>query len=250
MSSTKTKIYIIGQFNNKEIFSQLEKTFGDWFFGQGHQAKSPKITSQNTWSMIDRQGAHQSTMKIAMHISDFSIKDYTPLIVVNALLGGTFISRITTNIREDKGYSYSPISQLSIDRKYCFWTQTADVSTEVTVESLKEIFLEINKLTRYAPSFKELDGMVAHLSGLHIIRFSTPRSIIAQLFFADKIGIKRSFFESYITNLRQLTPEFVHEQINRSFNKEYFIAVAGDKKIVYEEISKLKQFKKIKELIF
>tara|TARA_Y100000748_G_scaffold203398_1_gene170367 strand:- start:250 stop:756 length:507 start_codon:yes stop_codon:yes gene_type:complete len=167
--------------------------------------------------------------------------------MINALLGGTFISRITTNIREDKGYSYSPISQLSVDKQYCFWTQSADVSTEVTKESFQEIFFEINRLTQKAPSSKELNGMITHLSGLHLIRFSTPRSIISQLFFADKLNIQRSFFESYISILRDFTPQSIFDQVNKSFNDNYFIAIAGDKKNIYEKICKLKYFRKVNE---
>ena len=96
------------------------KYIGDWEFGNGNAVKRPKLTQQNTWSLIDREEAHQSTIKLAMRLNNFSIDDYPRLIMINALLGGTFISRITTNIREDKGYSYSPISQLSVDKKYCF----------------------------------------------------------------------------------------------------------------------------------
>jgi len=247
IDSSKTKIYLLGKFDSNQVDKQLENSFGDWVFGHGNKMKSPKLTQKNAWSLIDREEAHQSTIKIAMRLNDFSIDQYPSLILINALLGGTFISRITTNIREDKGYSYSPISQLSVDKKYCFWTQTADVSTEVTKESFQEIFFEINRLTKTAPSVKELNGMITHLSGLHLIRFSTPRSIIAQLFFADKLGIQRSFFESYISMLQNLTPKMIFEQVNKSFNENYFIAIAGDKKNIYEKIHKIKYFTKIKE---
>ena len=89
--------------------------------------------------------------------------------------------------------------------------------------------------------------MITHLSGLHLIRFSTPRSIIAQLFFADKLAIKRSFFESYISILRDFTPQSIFDQVNKSFNDNYFIAIAGDKKNVYDKIRKLKYFRKVNE---
>ena len=247
IDSTKTKVYVIGNFDINQIDHQLENSFGDWGFGNGNTVKRPKLTQQNTWSLIDREEAHQSTIKLGMRLNNFSIDDYPRLIMINALLGGTFISRITTNIREDKGYSYSPISQLSVDKQYCFWTQAADVSTEVTKESFQEIFFEINRLTQKAPSSKELNGMITHLSGLHLIRFSTPRSIISQLFFADKLNIQRSFFESYISILRDFTPQSIFDQVNKSFNDNYFIAIAGDKKNIYEKICKLKYFRKVNE---
>ncbi len=247
IDSSKTKIYLLGKFDMHQVDEQLDNSFGDWNFGYGKKIKPPKLTEDNTWSFINREDAHQSTIKLAMRLNNFSLKQYPSLILINALLGGTFISRITTNIREDKGYSYSPISQLSVDKKYCFWTQTADVSTEVTQESFKEIFFEIKRLTKKAPSIKELNGMITHLSGLHLIRFSTPRSIISQLFFADKLEIQRSFFESYISALQDLTSQMIFDQVNESFNDNYFIAIAGDKKNVYEKICNLKEFASVNE---
>jgi len=52
--------------------------------------------------------------------------------VTNSLLGGSFASRVTSNIREQKGYTYSPRSVLSSRYHDAYWAQTADVSTEVT----------------------------------------------------------------------------------------------------------------------
>ena len=58
--------------------------------------------------------------------------DYVPLEVTNYLLGGSFHSRITMNIREAKGYTYSPFSMISSRPKDAFWAEVADVTTNVT----------------------------------------------------------------------------------------------------------------------
>lgn len=247
LNSSKTSIYIVGQFNRTEVTHTLEKLLGEWDSNKGKEIKSPVIAKNNQWSFIDRENAHQSTLKIAIKMNNFSLNDYHALIAINGLLGGTFISRITTNIREDKGYSYSPISSMHISKKYCLWIQNADVSSEVTCESLKEIFYEIRRLYSKPPSTAELSGMVTHLSGLHLIRFATPRSIINQLFFLDKLGLDRGFYESYISNLKQLTPKKIIEQMHKSFNENYIIAIAGDKKLLYEKTKSMKEFTNISE---
>ena len=74
----------------------------------------PKPSSTRVVHVIDRPGAPQSTVILGVPTVDPSSPDFIPLTVMDALLGGAFASRITKNIREDKGYTYSPYSELSV----------------------------------------------------------------------------------------------------------------------------------------
>ena len=103
----------------------------------------PKPVSARSIHLIDRPGAAQSTLNIGLPVIDPSNPDYVPLLVTNTLLGGSFASRITSNIREQKGYTYSPFSQVSIRYRDGYWIEVADVTTNVTGPSIKEIFGEI-----------------------------------------------------------------------------------------------------------
>jgi len=71
--------------------------------------------------------------------------DYFPLQVTNMILGDIFFT-ITSNIREDKGYTYSPNSSITNTYRSAYWVQVADVSTDVTGASIKEILYEIHRL--------------------------------------------------------------------------------------------------------
>ena len=59
---------------------------------------------------IDRADAPQSTVIVGLRVPTASHKDWVAIEVTDALLGGAFGSRITSNIRELKGYTYSPFS--------------------------------------------------------------------------------------------------------------------------------------------
>jgi hypothetical protein len=85
-----------------------------------------------------------------------------------------FASRITTNIRELKGYTYSPFSQLESHPGQADWVETADVTTNVTGASIKEIFFEIDRLRKEAPSAAELQGSRTTLPASSVSR--TPRA--------------------------------------------------------------------------
>ena len=109
--------------------------------------------------ILDRPGAVQSTVWIGLPVADPTSADWNRIHVTDALLGGAFGSRITRNIREDKGYTYSPFSFLWSRPKTALWIEQADVTTVVTGASVKEIFGEIDKLRSEAPPATELDGM-------------------------------------------------------------------------------------------
>ena len=96
--------------------------------------------------IVDKPGAVQSRLIVGVPVIDPSHPDWIPLSVTNTLLGGYFSSRITSNIREAKGYTYSPGSGITAASGDAYWAEFADVTTAVTGASLKEIFYEIDRL--------------------------------------------------------------------------------------------------------
>ena len=133
------------------------------------------------------------------------------LSVTNTLLGGFFSSRITTNIREDKGYTYSPFSQVSSRRGDAYWVQNADVSTEVTAPALKEILFEIDRLRNEPPSREELDGVQSYMAGVFVLRNSSRAGIINQLEFLVRHGLPDDYLRQYVDKVLAVTPDDVQE---------------------------------------
>ena len=161
---------------------------------------------------------------------DQSNPDYIPLMVTNTLLGGFFSSRITTNIREDKGYTYSPYSSVSTRYRDAYWLQQANVSTEVTAPALKEIFYEIDRLQAEAPSADELAGIKAYMAGVFVLQNSSRNGITNQLAILDLHGLDVDFLSTYVSKIDAVTPEEVR-RIATTYLKddEMTIAIAGDR---------------------
>ena len=123
----------------------------------------------------------QSTVIIGVPTVDPTHADFIPMTVMDALLGGAFASRITKNIREDKGYTYSPYSELSTRYRDAYWAENADVTTAVTGPSIKEIFAEIDRLQAEPPSAEELKGIQNYLAGTYVLQNSSRAGITGQL---------------------------------------------------------------------
>src|SRR5262245_54491534 len=111
--ASRTHIFVSGQFDAAAIKSAITAGFQDWSRGAQRYVNIPKPVAARSINLVDRPGASQSTVQIGLPAIDPSHPDYIGFLVLDAVLGGSFGSRITSNIREQKGYTYSPFSQLS-----------------------------------------------------------------------------------------------------------------------------------------
>ncbi len=135
--AARTHIYVAGVFDEAAVKEAVTKGFADWEKGNQRREAVPQPSTQRMIYLLDRPGAAQSTVYMGLPVTDPSQADWIPLEVTNALLGGAFGSRITANIREQKGYTYSPYSLLEDFYRTAYWLQVADVTTAVTGASLK-----------------------------------------------------------------------------------------------------------------
>src|SRR5690606_37997273 len=109
----RTVVYVVGKFDEDEVGQAIEETFTNWKEGPEVNYPVADPATANEGPIIDRPGAPQTTIMLGLPTLDPSQPEYIPLTVTNSLLGGSFGSRITSNIREDKGYTYSPRSVIS-----------------------------------------------------------------------------------------------------------------------------------------
>src|SRR4029453_4192361 len=126
----------------------IKQAFEGWTGAKPSDAPAAPPSGGRQFALIVRADAPQSTVMVGLRGPSASHKDWIALEVTDALLGGAFGSRITTNIRELKGYTYSPFSTLEAHPAQASWVETADVTTNVTGASLKEIFNEIDKIRK------------------------------------------------------------------------------------------------------
>jgi predicted Zn-dependent peptidase len=157
--------------------------------------------------------------------------------VTDALLGGAFGSRITSNIREQKGYTYSPFSTISAHPGEASWVETADVTTKVTGESLKEIFFEIDRLRKEPPPAEELRGIQNNLAGIFLVQNASRAGVIGQLSFVDQHGLGGDYLSTYVKRVMAVTPREVQRIANEYLTPDKMtLVVVGDVKTVKEQV--------------
>lgn len=207
--AARTRLYVAGRFEREALDAAIDAAFGDWAAGPAPLIDPPQAVAKKQLKLIDRPDAEQSTIFLGLPVIDPSHPDYLTLSLTDSILGGEFTSRITSNIREDKGYAYSPSSNLAARYRSGYWVQEADVATASTGPALKEIYAEIDRIRRDPPTPDEVRGMQNYRAGIFVLQNATRGALIGQLAFLDLHGLPDDFLTNFIRNLYAITPEQV-----------------------------------------
>ena len=162
-------------------------------------------------------------------------KDYTAFTVTDALLGGTFGSRITTNIREEKGYTYSPYSYLDTHRAARTGCSRPTSRRSSPARRSRRSLGRSRACSRRRDA--ELDGIKNNMIGLFTLRNGSRGGIMTQLVQADLQGLGDDYLSGYVKRVMAVTPEEV-----RDMTKKYIVpdrmtlVVVGDKATVAAQI--------------
>jgi predicted Zn-dependent peptidase len=234
----RAHIYVAGKFDAAAVKNAIAETFGNWAKGPAKLENVPSPKPNHVLDLTDRPGAPQSTLVLALPVPGPGTPDAIPLGVTNALLGGSFNSRITANIREQKGYTYSPYSEISRHYHTAYWAQHADVTTQFTGPSIKEIFGEIERLQKEPPSALELKGIQSYLSGVFVIQNSSRDALIGQLQYVDFQGLGDDYLKNYVPRVNAVTTADVQKMTARYIKpEEMTIVVVGDKVKISDQLA-------------
>jgi zinc protease len=153
--------------------------------------------------------------------------------VMNAILGGLFSSRINLNLREAHGYTYGAFSAFEWRRAAGpFMIHTA-VKSDVTGAAVREILKEIDGLRAAAVSDDELTLATSYLDGVFPIRYETTAAIATALANMVIHGLPEDFYDEYRARVRAVTPAGVLRAAQQHLHPEELrIVVVGDPVVI------------------
>jgi zinc protease len=237
----RSVLYVVGKFDDKAVNDAVSVALSKWKPGPEVMYPPVNPVAVSDTMVVDRKGAPQTTIMVGLPVVTPTNKDYVPLLVTNSLLGGSFGSRITSNIRENKGYTYSPFSTVLNRKGSAIWYEQADVTSEHTIDALTEIEREVKRLQTEAPTKDELSGIQNYEAGIFVLQNSTPAGIIGQLNFLDLYGLDDSYLTNYVKNIYKVTPELVSQTARAyiDYNKMAKVMI-GDKEAIQKQVEKAK----------
>ena len=204
-------LLLVGDFDSNEMLKTAENVFGKWT-GKKPQtpaAAAPANPRGRRVYLVHVPGAIQTQILAGCHAITRKHPDWVKLGLTNSLYGGAFNSRLVMNIREDKGYTYSPRSGVNALRQHGYFSVSAAVRNEVVAAALTEIFYEMDKLRSLPVPEAELADAQNYLSGVFSIGLATQDGLLSQLSVVALNELPDDYLETYRQRVRALTPQDV-----------------------------------------
>lgn len=202
----RTHIYVAGKFDRATVEKSIRAKLGQWREGPQPLQLPPPPPGPRAVKLINRPGAPQSTMRIGLRVIDPTQPDFMSLSVANTLLGGVLTSRITMNLREAKGWAYSPSSGIATNYHQAVWAQNADVKASATGPAISEVFKEIDRLRAEPPTATELTSTKNYRNGIFVMSNATRGGLIGQLAFMNLQGLPANWLTTFVERLYAVTP--------------------------------------------
>jgi zinc protease len=231
-------LLLVGDFEAQEMLKTAEKVFGAW---SGKKPGSSTIaTPANPRGrcvyLVHSPGAVQTQILAGCPAITRKHPDWVKLGLTNSLYGGAFNSRLVMNIREDKGYTYSPRSGVNALRQYGYFSISAAVRNDVVAASLTEIFYEMDKLRSVPVPEPELADAQNYLSGVFSMGLATQDGLLSQLSAVALNELPDDYLETYRQKVRALTPEDLLATARKYLDSANIqIVVVGDRSQIEEQ---------------
>ncbi|MFN5319826.1 MAG: M16 family metallopeptidase [Bacteroidia bacterium] len=198
------------------------------FFNPETSSGSQAAPSAKYW--IEKEDALQSAIRIGRRMFTRSHPDFFGMKVLCTVLGGYFGSRLMSNIREDKGYTYGIGAGLMAYRSDGWFYISTEVGTDVTQNALKEIYIEMARLRNEPITEEELNLVKNYLNGQLLKSFDGPFEQMDRFKTIAFMGGSNSYYEDYRRTINQITPEELNALANRWLQEKDLIELVAGKK--------------------
>jgi predicted Zn-dependent peptidase len=233
-------LLIVGAIDSDAMMAAAEKAFGGWARGDVPSPAyppPPALAGRHVY-FVQRPNSIQSSIAVGNIAVKRSDPRWYELTLANTIYGGAFNSRIVRNIREEKGYTYSPQSVLTGFGDAGFYRFAADVRNDVTGPTLTEVFKEIDKMRAEGSAGAELQGAKQYLRGIFPIQTATQTGLSATLNNVYVFGLPKDYPETFRAKIAAVTPEQVKSASVTLFGSENsVIAIVGDYANVKDQLA-------------
>lgn len=216
-SGATTTLIVTGDVTPERVRSLVERRLGAWsrpvqpmaavvVRGAGCGVVLGEGCGVRKVHVVSKADAPQSELRIGHVGLPRGHGDYFAAVVMNAVLGGLFGSRINLNLREVHAYTYGAHSAFDWRRAAGPFVVATAVKTEVTDAAVREILLEIDRIREAEVSMDEMELATKYLGGVFPIRYETTGAVAGALAMANVYGLNDDYFGTYRDRIAAVTP--------------------------------------------
>jgi zinc protease len=230
-TSGATTVIAAGDISSENAKELVIEAFRKWPSGSSrHQQLSVKARrNRKSTHIVNKPDAPQSELRVGHVGLPRKHPDFFPTLVMNAVLGGLFGSRINLNLREAHGYTYGASSFYDWRRGPGPFVVSTAVESEVTAPALREILMEIDRIRDERISAEELSLARDYLEGVFPIRYETTASIASALATLAIYDLNSDYYDSYRTNIHNVSEDAVLKAAKTHLHPELLqTVIVGD----------------------
>lgn len=235
-------VIVVGDIDVEEGVELVAAALGDW---RGRSFSSPANEAQEARSIraleiVEKTDAAQAELRLGHIGMPRWHPDYFNVVVMNAVLGGLFSSRINLNLREKHGYTYGASSYYDWRRDPGPFVIATGVQSEVVAAAIGEMLDEIGRMRSQEVPDEELSLATSYLEGVFPIRYETTSAIASALASLVIFDLPETFYDRYRQNIRAVSPADVLRAARVHVLPEKLqIVVVGDPEVVKVPLEKL-----------
>lgn len=222
---------VVGDVRKDEFVGELNQLLGDWQPGEIRVSNfdNPPSRSSRSLTIVDRPGSAQSNIVLTNLAIERTNPDYFQILVMNQVLGAGASSRVFMNLREEKGYTYGAYTRLSTKRLAGDIEATAEVRNDVTGDSLREFFYELERIRDEEVGSSELDDAKSFLAGVFPIRAETQEGLTNLIVNQHLYGLADDYLQTYREHINAVTVADV-QRVAQTYVRpdEMAIVIVGD----------------------
>lgn len=206
----RAKFIVVGDVTVPEMRGLLAKRFDAWTRGAPARTMAavtakPVTNSAVKIYLVDKPNAAQSVIYLGAPGAERLSADYPALMVMNTILGGSFSSRLMSNLRETKGYTYGISSRFSWAPMAGPFAISSGVRTNVTDSALVEIFKEMKMLRDLPVDATELERAKAYVALGVPQRLETNAQVAGQLVELGTFGLPLASIGDFVAKVNLVT---------------------------------------------
>ena len=239
-------LVVAGAMTHAELLQVATDAFGSWAAAPGLQAPPRGIESATSAAaprlgIVPRQGAAQSELRIGHLSIGRNTPDYAPLLVMNAVLGGQFVSRVNLKLREEKGYTYGARTGFDWHRGPSPFALQVSVHTSATADAIRDALGELGAIRGdRPPSEGELTLAKASLTRGYPRNFETAQQVARSVAQLAVYGLPDTYFEEFVPKVNAITAADVVRVAGRYLHPdELTTLIVGDHQAVGESLAGL-----------
>jgi zinc protease len=229
----------VGDVERNEFLKEVQAQFGDWQPETIPECSfaAPPERATRTITIVDRPDSAQSNIVMGNIAIGRTSPDYFPVIVMNQVLGAGASSRVFMNLREEKGYTYGAYTRLNTKKLAGDIEATAEVRNEVTGDSLKEFFYELERIRVDKVGDDELADAQSFLTGVFPIRAETQDGLTNLIVNQHLYGLPADYLETYRSNVDAVTVDDVRAVAEKYIHPDRMaIVIVGDAEQVLPQV--------------